>query len=86
MAPLRGAGASARDGPGIPAWGISKPGRFLLRHGGERTIEDGLAAGLWVVRLRSPFAPKLFPSADSAALRAAARSELDRLLSQQATR
>ena len=48
--------------------------------------EDGLAAGLWVVRLRSPFAPKLFPSADSAALRAAARSELDRLLSQQATR
>lgn len=41
--------------------------------------EHGLEAGLWLVRLRQPFAPAQFPSADSEALRAAARGELDRL-------
>jgi ribonuclease P protein component len=46
--------------------------------------EDRLQAGLWLVRLRSPFTPGQFPSADSAALRAAARTELDRLLAQAA--
>ena len=40
----------------------------------------GLAAGLWLVRLRVPFAPAAFPSAASSALRAAARAELDGLL------
>ena len=40
----------------------------------------GLPAGLWVVRLRSPFAVKDFPSAASDALRQAARGELDTLL------
>jgi ribonuclease P protein component len=44
--------------------------------------EQGLEAGLWLVRLRNPFAPAQFPSADSEALRAAARGELDRLLAQ----
>jgi len=39
-----------------------------------------LPPGLWVVRLRSPFAREQFPSAASDALRQAARLELDRLL------
>jgi ribonuclease P protein component len=40
----------------------------------------GLPAGLWVVRLRSPFAVKDYPSAASDALRCAARGELDELM------
>jgi ribonuclease P protein component len=40
----------------------------------------GLPHGLWVVRLRSPFAVKDFPSAASDALRLVARGELDTLL------
>lgn len=39
-----------------------------------------LPAGLWVVRLKAPFATGQFPSAASDALRAAARAELDTLL------
>jgi len=39
-----------------------------------------LPPGLWLVRLRAPFAPKLFPSAASNALRAAALAELEGLL------
>jgi ribonuclease P protein component len=39
-----------------------------------------LPAGLWVVRLRAPFAREQFPSAASEALSAAARVELDALL------
>lgn len=42
--------------------------------------EDHLPQGLWLVRLRQPFAPAQFPSADSPALRAAARDELEQLL------
>jgi ribonuclease P protein component len=38
-----------------------------------------LAGGLWVVRLRAPFEKAKFPSAASAALKRAAREELDRL-------
>lgn len=38
-----------------------------------------LPPGLWLVRLRQPFAKASFPSADSAALRVAATAELDRL-------
>jgi len=37
---------------------------------------DGLPEGLWVVRQRSPFDPKQFPSAASEALKQAARAEL----------
>lgn len=44
-----------------------------------------LGPGLWLVRLRSPFAVNQFPSADSAALREAARRELDHLLGQHRT-
>ena len=39
-----------------------------------------LPAGLWLVRLRGPFAPKQFPSAASEALRSAAHDELEQLL------
>jgi ribonuclease P protein component len=40
----------------------------------------GLQPGLWVVRLRAPFAPADFVSAASTRLRVAAREELDGLL------
>jgi len=39
-----------------------------------------LAHGMWLLRLRVPFDPKRFNSAASAALRGAARAELDGLL------
>lgn len=42
---------------------------------------EALPPGLWVVRLRAPFAPAQFPSAASDALRQAARSELEQLFS-----
>jgi ribonuclease P protein component len=44
----------------------------------------GLPPGLWLVRLRQPFAVADFPSARSAALASAARSELDGLLARPA--
>lgn len=47
---------------------------------------DRLPPGLWVVRVRAPFAPKQFPSAASPALREAARHELEQLLQQAAAR
>jgi ribonuclease P protein component len=43
-----------------------------------------LAAGMWLVRLRAPFAVGEFVSARSAALAAAAHDELDRLLARAA--
>jgi ribonuclease P protein component len=46
----------------------------------QHGADAGLPQGLWVVRLRSPFAVKDFPSAASDALRQAARGELDTLL------
>ena len=46
---------------------------------------DQLPPGLWLVRLRSPFAREDFPSAASDALRQAAQAEL-RLLLQRAGR
>jgi len=46
----------------------------VARHG------ERLPRGLWLVRLRGPFLTAQFPSADSAALRSAARAELDKLL------
>lgn len=42
----------------------------------------GLAPGLWLVRLRAPFARQRYVSAASPALRDAARHELERLFSQ----
>lgn len=41
---------------------------------------DTLPPGLWVVRLRAPFDVRQFRSAASAALRDAARAELDRII------
>lgn len=46
----------------------------ILRH------ECRLARGMWLVRLRAPFASSDYVSATSAALRSAARDELDGLL------
>lgn len=42
--------------------------------------EAGLRPGLWLVRLRQPFAASAYASADSKALRGAAAIEIDRLL------
>jgi ribonuclease P protein component len=50
----------------------------MLRH------EVRLRPGLWLVRLRQPFPAAAYPSADSAALRAAAALELDGLLARAA--
>jgi ribonuclease P protein component len=50
----------------------------LARHVG------GLPSGLWLVRLKAPFAAAAFPSAASQALRRAARSELDALFARAA--
>jgi ribonuclease P protein component len=44
----------------------------------------GLPHGLWLVRLRAPFDTHRYLSAASAALRAAARDELDALLTRAA--
>ena len=49
-------------------------------------LQAGMAPGLWVVRLRSPFERKTFSSASSEALRALAREELDALLADAARR
>jgi ribonuclease P protein component len=46
----------------------------------------GLAKGLWVVRLRTPFDKKKYPSAFSDALRLAAAEELGMVLAQAARR
>lgn len=57
--------------------------RSLLKRqvrGAFQRHEAGLPAGMWLVRLREPFAVKLFPSAQSEALSSAARLELDGLL------
>ena len=43
-----------------------------------------LAPGLWLLRLRQPFEIQRFPSADSSALRATVRAELDRLFARAA--
>ena len=45
---------------------------------------QALSAGMWLVRLRAPFAVGEFVSARSAALAAAAHDELDRLLARAA--
>lgn len=50
----------------------------MARHG------EALPPGLWLVRLRQPFATRLFPSAASDALRQAAAAELEQLLSRAA--
>lgn len=61
--------------------------RNLLRRQIRAAIERhhaALAHGLWLVRLRAPFDAHRYHSAASAALRAAARDELDALLTRAA--
>lgn len=56
--------------------------RNLLRRQARAAMQRHamrLLPGLWLVRLRQPFAAKDFVSADSALLRRAASAELDRL-------
>jgi ribonuclease P protein component len=43
-------------------------------------VESALPGGMWLVRLRQPFAVTQYPSAASDALRAVVRQELDRML------
>jgi len=47
---------------------------------GAGAAQASLPPGLWVVRLRSPFDRKLFPSASSEALQTAVRDELAQLV------
>ncbi|HZN86648.1 MAG TPA: ribonuclease P protein component [Burkholderiales bacterium] len=85
------AAAVVDDGMGGRAWlGAVVPKRHARRAVTRSLLKrqiraaaarrPGLPAGLWVVRLRAPFAREQFPSAASRALGAAARTELDGLL------
>ncbi len=68
--------------------------RTLLKHQIRHAVtvqaqaptRSGLPQGLWVVRLRSPFDRKLFPSASSEALREAAARELVAVMADAARR
>lgn len=53
--------------------------RRQIRAAMSRHVEQ-LPEGLWLVRVRSPFSSKLFPSAASDALSVEAAGELERLL------
>jgi len=61
--------------------------RSLLKRqvrGAFERHEAALPQGLWLVRLRQGFAVAEFPSARSAALQLAARTELDQLFTRNA--
>lgn len=63
--------------------------RSLLKREMRQAVagqSDALGGGLWVVRLRSGFDRKVYPSAASAPLRLAARTELAELMRQAARR
>ena len=77
---------------GIPRWvGCVVPKRHARRavtrnlikrqiYAAAGRVESALPEGMWLVRLRHPYAATAYPSAASDALRAAVRLELDRLL------
>jgi ribonuclease P protein component len=77
---------------GIPRWvGCVVPKRHARRavtrnlikrqiYAAAGRVESALPEGMWLVRLRHPYASTAYPSAASDALRAAVRLELDRLL------
>ena len=77
---------------GIPRWvGCVVPKRHARRavtrnlikrqiYAAAGRAESALPEGMWLVRLRHPYAITAYPSAASDALRAAVRLELDRLL------
>jgi len=79
--------------PGFPRWiGCVVPKRHARRavtrnlikrqvYAACERVEQGLPGGMWLVRLKQPFALQLFPSAASGALRGAVREELDKLFS-----
>lgn len=77
-------------GPNQLWWGAVVPKRHARRSVTRSLLkrqiraavdrQPALPGGLWVVRLRSPFAREQFPSAASEALRRAARDELDAVL------
>ena len=63
--------------------------RTLIKRQIRAAIErhaEGLAAGLWIVRLRSPFDRVRFTSAASEHLKRAARAELEQVLTAAAQR
>lgn len=90
-------GTKAVDNKGVRLWlGCVIPKRHarraVTRNVFKRQIrvamsqcEAALAPGLWLVRLRSPFAASRFVSAASAALHDAARDELRQLFARAAT-
>jgi ribonuclease P protein component len=62
--------------------------RNLLKRQGRAAfarLAERLPGGLWLLRLRAPYAPRQYPSAASAALALAVRLELDALLDRAAT-
>ena len=77
--------------PNLPSWlGCVVPKRHARRavtrnlikrqvRAAAQRVEDCLPGGMWLVRLRQPFAVSEFPSAASTPLRQAVRNELDRL-------
>lgn len=93
-----GPASSERTRPHLPLlvgvvlpkrWARRSVTRTLLKRqvyaAAERRLVD-LPAGVWVVRLRTAFDRKQFPSAASDALRLAARAELDALFTQAVNR
>ena len=82
--------------PGAQAWlGVVVPKRHARRAVTRNLLKrrirlamarhlQALAPGLWLVRLRAPFGREKFPSAASAALQAAADSELEQLFARAA--
>jgi ribonuclease P protein component len=77
---------------GFPRWlGCVVPKRHARRavtrnlikrqvYAAAQRAHAGLPGGMWLVRLRQPFAVTAFPSAASQPLREAVRTELDRLM------
>lgn len=86
------------DSPGLGVWlGAVVPKRHARRSVTRSLIKrqiraavarhvEGMAGGLWVVRLRSPFDRIAFPSAASEQLKSAARVELEQLFTASAQR
>ncbi|MDQ2779195.1 MAG: ribonuclease P protein component [Pseudomonadota bacterium] len=87
---LQVSGAVDKQPPGV--WlGCMAPKRHARRavtrnllkrqmRGAAARHVGGMAPGLWLIRLRAPFAVLQFPSARSVALSVVARAELDALL------
>jgi len=81
--PTRPVDESLRLGQTVPKrYARRAVSRNLIRRQARAAFErhaGRLARGDWFIRLRAPFAPALFPSAASLALKRAVKSELDAL-------